>query len=122
MSSKPAQPTNSVSKPTPRAEFDLPEEDTTTALADKDRTHVVDLKTGKDVPEPVARNKDEENLILVCLDPKAKSGQAEVSSVQHTNVQACSSLLNVTLHDMETCRPLYKLLYMLRSRATGSYS
>lgn len=42
------------------ASFDLPEETTQTALKKDDRTIVVDLQTGVEVPEPVARSKDSE--------------------------------------------------------------
>jgi hypothetical protein len=60
------------------ATFDMPEETTQTALNKDDRTSVVDLQTGQEVPEPVANSKESENLVLVCLDPSKKHDQYEV--------------------------------------------
>lgn len=58
--------------------FDLPEDSTQTALNKNDRTTVVDLQTGKEVPEPVARSQHAENLILCCLDPSKKPDRYDV--------------------------------------------
>lgn len=61
-----------------KASFELPEENTKTALKQNDRTHVVDLVTGQTVTEPIARNRQTDNLVIVCVDPNKKHGQAEV--------------------------------------------
>lgn len=61
-----------------KASFDMPEETTQTALHKDDRQTVVDLRTGQEVPEPVAKSTDSENLVLVCLDPTKKQDRYEV--------------------------------------------
>lgn len=62
-----------------QASFELPEEDTHTALQTNDRRLVVNLRTGEPVPEPIARDRQTDNLVLVCLDPRKKeTAQSDV--------------------------------------------